>query len=33
MTPIPVNPVENGDKKGKYHQPLLAKAQNSFLPL
>jgi len=29
--PIPVNPVENGDKQENYHLPLVAKVQNSFL--
>jgi hypothetical protein len=31
--PIPVNPVENGDKQANSHQPLLSKVQNSFLTL
>jgi hypothetical protein len=31
--PIPVNPVENGDKQAISHQPLLSKVQNSFLTL
>jgi hypothetical protein len=31
--PIPMNPVENGDKQENCHQPLLAKTQNSFLDL
>ena len=31
--PIPVNPVENGDKQENCHLPLVAKAQNSFLTL
>ena len=28
--PIPVDPVESGDKQENRHPPLLAKAQNAF---
>ena len=31
--PIPVNPVENGDKNENCPQPVLTRAQKSFLPL